>query len=385
MRYPDRLAELRRRMDAAGVDAVYLPRGGANLFYLAGIRRHLELGPEKNAYGDWACGALIGREGGVTILAPRMGGAFFEAEAAGKPWVGPVRLIHETEDPGQVLQAALAELGGPVRRLALDERIWSRALLALQALAPELRFSSANDLIAPMRMIKDADELATMRRASALADQAFLATVPILRPGVSTYEVAREIEHQFERLGADFVSFETNVIFTSPAHKAGSHLLRTSLRRRLEPGDSVTFDFGCVLDGYCSDFGRSAFVGEPPAEYERIHKLVLDAQAAALREMRAGQCTAAQANAVARAVIAEAGYDAGFTHRLGHGIGASLHEPPFLDNVDQTVLQAGMTFTVEPSVRIPGRFANRVEDVAVVTEAGAEVFNTAPHDLVVVG
>lgn len=383
MRYTERLGELRRRMDAAGIDVVYVPRGGANLFYLAGIRRHLELGPEKNAYGDWVCGALIGRNGGFTILAPRMGGAFFESEAAGKPWIDAVRLIHETEDPTVVLREAIRSLG-QARHVALDERIWSRALLALQDLFPDAIISLANDLIAPLRMIKDADELATMRRASSLADAAFLATLPILRPGVSTFEVAREIEHQFELLGADFTSFETNVIFTSARQQPGQHVLRTSLRRRLEPGDSVTFDFGCVLDGYCSDFGRSAFVGEPPAEYRRIHQVVLDAQAAAVRVMRAGACTASEANAVARKVIADAGYDLGFTHRLGHGIGASLHEPPFLDNVDQTMLQEGMTFTVEPSIRMPGLYANRVEDVAVVTASGAELFNAAPHDLIVV-
>jgi len=145
------------------------------------------------------------------------------------------------------------------------------------------------------------------------------------------------------------------------------------------------FDFGCVLDGYCSDFGRCAFVGEPPEEYRRVHALVLQAQAEAMSAMRAGQVTAAELKAIARRVIEEAGYGEGFTHRLGHGIGVTVHEPPYLDVVDQTVLQANMTFTVEPSVVVPGRFGNRVEDVVLVTERGGQSLNRAPHDLVIVG
>jgi Xaa-Pro aminopeptidase len=146
----------------------------------------------------------------------------------------------------------------------------------------------------------------------------------------------------------------------------------------------VTFDFGCVLDGYCSDFGRSAFAGEPGAEYRTVHATVLAAQAEAMRAMRAGRCTGAEANAIARRVIADAGYDAGFTHRLGHGIGVTVHEPPWLDVVEGGLLQERMCFTVEPSIYVPGRLGNRVEDVVLVTEGGGVSLNEAPHDLVIV-
>jgi Xaa-Pro aminopeptidase len=100
--------------------------------------------------------------------------------------------------------------------------------------------------------------------------------------------------------------------------------------------------------------------------------------------MRAGQVTAAEVNGLARRVIEEAGYGERFTHRLGHGIGVTVHEPPYLDVVDQTLLQANMTFTVEPSVVLPGRYGNRVEDVVLVTEHGGHSLNHAPHDLVIV-
>lgn len=384
MDYQARLAEVRLRMDEAGIDVMFLPRRSANLFYLTGFRRHLDHGSDKNAYGDWASGAYIGREGGIVVLAPRMGGAFEQGESQGKAWIDDVWLIDERDRPADVMRRAINAVAGSVNGVAIDDHAWSETTLALHDLLPNALLSATAPIIAPMRMIKDADEIAVMRRASALADRAFQETLSILVPGVSEFEVAREIDYQFQRAGADYTSFESNITFTSATEGSSQTLLRTSLGRTLKYGDSVTFDFGCVLDGYCSDFGRSAFVGEPPADYRKIHDIVLDAQREAVSVMKSGQITAAEVNAVARKVIAEAGYDKGFTHRLGHGIGIALHEPPFLDAVNNTILQSGMTFTVEPSVRIPGKFGNRVEDIVLVTEHGGDVFNSFPHDLVIV-
>ncbi|HMO59591.1 MAG TPA: Xaa-Pro peptidase family protein [Roseiflexaceae bacterium] len=380
MNYERRIAELRRRMDETGIDLVYLTRG-ANLFYLAGIRRPLEHGTDHNAYGDWACGAYIGRAGGIELIAPRMGGSFYEREAADKPWIAGVRLIQEAERPIDVLSQTLKGFG-TLKHVAVDERTWAQQTEAIRETLPEARVSLASSLIAPMRMIKDADELVAMQRASAMADLVFARSLPILRAGVTEFEVAREIDYQFQLAGAEYTSFETGITFTGAA-AASAGTMRTG-QRTLMPGDSVTFDFGCVLDGYCSDFGRSAFFGEPPAEYVRVHEVVLESQATAMRLMKAGACTAAQANAAARKVIADAGYDTGFTHRLGHGIGVTVHEAPFLDFMDHTVLQENMCFTVEPSIRMPGRFGNRVEDVVLITANGGVSLNQAPHTLTIV-
>ncbi|MCM8748155.1 Xaa-Pro peptidase family protein [Thermomicrobiaceae bacterium CFH 74404] len=384
MDFRRRIDALQARMEQAGVDLVCLTRG-ANLFYLTGIRRPLEHGTDHNAYGDWASIALVGRRDGVVVLAPRMGGSFYSEEAQGKPWVREVRLILESEDPAAVLRSAVQAVAGSPRRVALDERLWARTALELRQFLPEATFSLASDLMAPLRMIKDEEEIAAMRRAAALADQVFEAVARQLVPGVTELEVALEIERQFALLGAEYTSFETGVFFIGGGEPGREGTTRSSTGRRLRHGDSVMFDFGCVLDGYCSDFGRCAFVGEPPEEYRRVHALVLQAQAEAMSAMRAGQVTAAEVNAIARRVIEEAGYGEGFTHRLGHGIGVTVHEPPYLDVVDQTVLQANMTFTVEPSVVVPGRFGNRVEDVVLVTERGGQSLNRAPHNLVIVG
>ncbi len=129
--------------------------------------------------------------------------------------------------------------------------------------------------------------------------------------------------------GADFNSVPTDVVFARPS--GGRELPTRRSERRLLPGDAITFDFGCVFQGYASDFGRCAFAGEPPDDYFSMHELVLGAQGAAMEAMKAGQLSCAQANAIARKVIEDGGYGEYFTHRLGHGIGVTVHEPPWLD------------------------------------------------------
>jgi Xaa-Pro aminopeptidase len=234
-----------------------------------------------------------------------------------------------------------------------------------------------------MRMIKEDEAIDHMRMAGEITDFAFQKAMAQLKPEVTELEIAREIDYQLKVGGAEYTSFVTGVRFTRAEELRSVSVGRVSASK-LMPGDSVTFDFGCVYQGYCSDFGRSAFVGEPPAEYLRIHDIVLQAQAEAMQAMKAGQITAREANAVARGVIEAEGYGEGFTHRLGHGIGITVHEEPFLDNVNDTVLQANMTFTVEPSIRIPGRFANRVEDVVQVTPDGAVSLYGTDHRLYIV-
>jgi Xaa-Pro aminopeptidase len=368
--YQGRLRRVQQAMAERDIAVMFLPRA-ANLFYLAGIRRHLEHGTDHNAYGDWLSGGYLGQTGPLKMVAPRMGGGFFMEEARDKPWISDVRLILEPADPTAVLRETLAGfgVGGGRSRIAVDERSWAQLTIAIRALFPEVEIVNANDIIAPMRMIKDDDEVAAMQRASDVADAVFEVVMPQLRPGVSELDISHEIDVQFIRHGAEYTSFETGVFFNGKRPDSAGQTTRSG-GRTLQPGDSVMFDFGGVVDGYCSDFGRSAFVGDPPAEYLRAHDAVIKAQADAMAAMAAGSCTTAEANRIARAVIADAGFDDGFTHRLGHGIGVTVHEPPFLDGVDEIVLQDRMMFTVEPSVIYPNRFGNRIEDVVRVTPEG---------------
>jgi D-alanyl-D-alanine dipeptidase len=154
--------------------------------------------------------------------------------------------------------------------------------------------------------------------------------------------------------------------------------------RPLEYGNALLFDFGSVLDEYCYDFGRTVFLGEPSAEYLRVHDIVVKAQAAGIAALRPG-CKAEDVDFAGRTVIADAGYGDHFTHRLGHGIGLDVHEPPFLDRGDERSIQEGMCFTVEPSIFIPGRVGSRIEDVVVVGAQGGRPLTDYDRNPIVVG
>lgn len=380
--YLKRLETARTRMAEQNIGLMFL-KPGANLFYLTGIRRQEADNTDANAYGDWVVGGYIGLQEGIILTAPRMGGAFFQAEAEGKPWFESVRFILESEDPEQVMHQVISRFDLRGKKIALDDRAWAQTVLAFRRLLPDTEFVLASTVTAPMRMIKEEAAIELMRKAGEITDGAFQRALAMLKPGVAELEVAMEIDYQLKLLGADYTSFVTGIRFTGPGQMTPSSLGRVT-ERRLAPGDSVTFDFGCVYQGYCSDFGRSAFVGDPPAEYIKIHEIVWRAQREAMQAMKAGQITACQADRIARSVIEGEGYGEYFTHRLGHGIGVTVHEEPFLDAVNQTVLQANMTFTVEPSIRIPDRFSNRVEDVVVVTPSGAESLYATDHRLYVI-
>ncbi len=375
LNYPARLEKVRARMAQENIGLMYLTYG-ANLFYLTGMQRQEAGGTDHNRYGDWITGGYIGLEGGVDMVAARLGGGFFENQVSGKPWFNPLRLLLESDEPLAVLKQVLSRFDLRGAKVALDDRAWAQAALDFRRLLPDVEFVLASEIIAPLRMIKSQAELDLMRRAGQVADAAFQKALAVLKPGVSELDVISEIDYQFKLQGAQCTSFVTAVYFSNPAQDRDVTAIQTT-RRALQPGSSVMFDLGCVYEGYCSDLGRTAFVGQPPDEYVKIHELVLEAQRAAMGKMKAGQITAAEANAAARAVIEDAGYGPNFVHRLGHGIGVTVHEPPFLDVMDHSVLQANMTFTVEPSILsvrenpIPGHRANRVEDVVQVTAQGA--------------
>src|SRR5829696_8088117 len=367
MDYQGRITAVQRAMAERDIDLMFLP-AAANLYYLTGIRRQLEHGTDHNRYGDWQCGGYIGQDGPVHVVAARMGGGFWVNEAEGKPWVSDVRLIREPIAPIEALRETLAQFGltSGKKRIAVDEHTWAMFTMSVHSLLPDVELVSANEIIAPMRMIKSQEELDVMQRGSDLTDQVFRNILTRLKPGVTEYDIAHEIDYQFVTLGAEYTSFETGVFFIAEEMDGGGKTIRSG-KRTLNQGDSIMFDFGGLIDGYACDFGRSAHLGEPTAEYQKVHDTVIRSQAEAMAAMVAGNCTAAGANRIARKVIADAGYDDGFTHRLGHGIGVTVHEPPFLDGVDQSVLQERMVFTVEPSIVYKGRFGNRIEDMVVVT------------------
>lgn len=379
MDYEGRLSRVREAMREKGIALMYLRRG-ANLFYLTGIKRK---GPEltdSNSYGDYIHGAYITLTGGITILAPRMGASSWQRQVEGKPWITRVRILDESERPKEVLREVIGQLNMRGKGVAIEERAWAHTVLLFRQVMPYSKLSNANEIIEPMRMIKDGDEIEVMKKAGEITDRVYGKVVDGLERGMSEIDVANAIDYEFKKQGSEYNSFMTGVRFRSPSHPWALGEPQDK-PRLLEDGDTISFDFGCVYKGYCSDFGRTVYVGEPPAKVLEIHDLVMTAQGTAIEQMKAGELTCEQLDSVARGIIERAGYGENFVHRLGHGIGLTVHEPPYLYIPDKTLLAEGMTFTVEPSVLLFGEWSARVEDVVLVTKTGGVTFSNFHKEL----
>ena len=357
--YASRRERLAALLEERGLDAIFLPPS-ADLEYLTGVERDLPtFGNISYAHG-WVTGAFLapGRE--PLFVLPRM---FAQFHLGGSPPDGTV-VVHEDAD-GRVLFAEAARRLGAPKRLAIGARAWAETTLELQRALPGVQLVEGSTLVNRLRRVKSPVELELMARACEIARETMDAVAPQVEPGVTMSELVDEVEHQL-RLRRSRPSFPTH-IFTwgEPRLDSGEATAHASLAE----GDPVLFDFGAVVEGYCSDFGRTIPCGEPPKGYAEAQAAMLAAQEAG-RAAAVPGALAREVNAACRAPIEDAGLGEGFRHRMGHGIGLDVHERPFLSVEDDTALEAGMTFTDEPSIVLDGRFGVRVEDVIAVTGDG---------------
>lgn len=216
-----------------------------------------------------------------------------------------------------------------------------------------------------LRLIKTEDELAILQRAADIADETFEHICTYIRPGVSELDVANEMERYMRSLGATQSSFDS--IVASGVRGALPHGVASD--KLIEEGELVTLDFGALYNGYISDITRTVAVGEPSEQMKEVYEIVLAAQKRGVEQIRPGM-KASEADKVVRDVIVEKGYGEAFGHSTGHGIGLEVHEMPALSSRNDTVLQCGMTVTVEPGIYLPGIGGVRIEDDIVLTETG---------------
>ena len=263
-------------------------------------------------------------------------------------------------------------------RIAVADRLWATHLLGLQSELPGAAFSPASLVMVRLRAVKDEHELGALRRAGRAADETFRQIVSMSFQGRSEEDVAHDLAELLVRNGhdrADFTIVASGPNGASPHHDPGG--------RTILPRDAVVMDFGGELGGYFSDTTRTVVVADPPEGFEHAYAAVQEAQAAAVDAVRPG-LEAQEVDRAARTIIDAAGYGERFIHRTGHGIGLDLHEPPYMVEGDGTVLEHGMTFSVEPGVYLEGRFGIRIEDIVAVTADGVERLNRSTRDLQVV-
>lgn len=267
-----------------------------------------------------------------------------------------------------------------IRRLGLEaNRTSYAAWQAIDASGDDLELVPVEQPLADLRITKSPAEIAAIGRACALGDQAFTYLCHTVQPGMTERTVARLIATFFEDHGAEDLAFDSIVLVGARASMPHG----TPGGTTVEAGQPLLLDFGCQVDGYRSDMTRTVFVGDPGEAARRRHDAVVQAQRAALNAVAVGVPASAPHQA-ARDSLAEAGYPEAFSHGVGHGIGLDTHEPPELKTAD-TALQAGMVFSIEPGLYLPGEIGIRIEDIVALTDAGPRFLTHAPREAMVIG
>lgn len=349
------------RMAAAGIDAVAVEPGAA-LVYLAGLswgrsERPLLL--------------ILRADRSAFVLCP----AFEQRSVAERCAELPLVPWREHDDPFAV---ALRHAPWLARaQLAIEPSMRAFVVAGMRRACPQAQLRD-DDVIGPVRLHKQPAELARLRRANEATQAAIAAVAERVHVGVQESQVAAWMHAALVAAGLTD-PWALALVGPNASFPHGSGATRS-----VAAGDVVLVDTGASLHGYRSDITRTWVVGEPSDALTRAYAAASAAQRAALATIRPG-VTAASVDAAARAVMLEAGYggdDRYFTHRLGHGIGLEVHEPPYLVGGNQQVLAIGMTMSDEPGIYVPGSFGVRTEDIVLVTADGVDVFGElAPPQL----
>lgn len=379
MDYSSRVNQLRRTIDQE-VSLVFIPLS-ADLQYLCGVERDFPSFGAIHYPGDWIEGLWIPSHNDPVLVLTRMRAEFHN------PVVNDlsVRVIGDSEDPFVFINSTLSKFSIPgLPRIGLGRTAQAETILFLNKLFPGAFFTSVAEDITRMRMIKDSDEIESMREAGRITESAFSNVLGKLRHGMTELDILSEVDFQLRMHGSIGPSFSTAVYCSGPDHPLVLGDEKRSWQRKLRPPVSILFDLGAVYQGYCYDYGRTVMFGEPTAEARKVHELVMESQAKGVMAMRAEEVTCGEVDSSARQVIDRAGYGDKFRHRLGHGIGLDVHEPPFLTESDHTLLKTGMFFTVEPSILVDRSYSARVEDVVLVTEEGGLKLTAGYQNLIVI-
>jgi Xaa-Pro dipeptidase len=367
--HTDRLERLNRAIQASGLDGIAL-NPGSSLTYLTNLKFHLMERPTVLLVVPGKTPALIMPE-------------LEMAKAHSSPL--ELQLFSFGDNPAQwadAFQKAAAAVQPAGNKIGVEPtRMRFLELKMLENALPTAQFISAETVLNGLRIQKDTSEVEGIRQAVKIAQQALLATLPMIKAGVTEREIASELTIQLLRAGTEPEMPFPPIVSGGP-HSADPHASPSD--RPLQTGDLLVIDWGAAYQGYISDLTRTFAIGSVEPEYQRIAELVRLANQNGRAASRPG-IMAGQVDAAAREVIEDGGYGPYFFHRVGHGIGMEAHEPPYMFGQNQLILEPGMTYTVEPGIYLPGRGGVRIEDNVVITSDGAETLSDLPRELITLG
>jgi len=316
---------------------------------------------------------IVRAEGAPVLVAPRLEKARAEHEV-----LLPATEFHCYGEHDDALALAARLIDAPAgAKVAVGDQMWTAFTLGLQQGLPGRIWIRSSDVVAPLRAVKDAGELARLEAVGRAIDAVHRRVPEVLAAGRSERQVARDIAEMIreEHDHVSFVIVASGPNSASPHHEPGA--------RVIEDRDVVVVDIGGTLDGYCSDMTRTYAVGSVPHGFATAYEALRTAQEAGVMAVRPG-ASAGDVDRAARSVLEAAGLGDAFVHRTGHGIGLDTHEEPWILGGSEVGLREGMTFSVEPGFYLEGRYGARIEDIVAVTSEGRVALNVVDRDLVVV-
>ncbi len=337
---------------------------GPNMHYFTGLSYHLSERPIT---------VFFPVKGKPSIVVP----AFEASKTEHSPIEWQVFTYIDGQDPLAAYQAASRALKLNTMHVGIEAlKMRVLELRLLETSASQAKFDPAEAIIAQMRMIKDAAEVAAMRKAVAITENALAHVLEVIHPGLTERQVGAELTLALLRGGAESLSFEP--LIQSGPNSALPHYVVGD--RVIDRGDILLLDFGVTVDGYASDITRTYVIGEASPEIKKIYDLVKRANEAGRAAGKPG-ASGQDVDRAARKVIEDGGYGKYFTHRTGHGLGLEGHEPPYMVEGNAVPLEVGNTYTVEPGIYIPGLGGVRIEDDMVITPNGSESLTTFSREL----
>lgn len=362
-----RLNRLYPLMASAGLDALAV-NPGPTLYYLTGLSFHLMERPTVLLLVPQNIPVLVMPE----LEKPKI-------SAASIP-ITPITFGDNMQEWDAVFNQAVASLKLEGKRIGVEPtRLRFLELSYLQSAAPSAVFVSGEGALGALRMQKDAKEIAAMRQAALIAQNALTATLPLVKPGVTERELAAELLMNLFRCGSGPELPFAPIVASGP-NSANPHAVPSE--RMIEPGDLLLFDWGASYQGYASDITRTFAVGKVSEEFKLIYELVKQANSAGRQSGRPG-LRAGDVDHAARGVIQRGDFGPFFTHRTGHGLGMEGHEGPYIFAENDLLLQEGMVYTVEPGIYLPGKGGVRIEDDMVVTADGSSSLTDYPRELTI--
>jgi len=355
--YRTRIEKLSALLAEEGLDAFFatspITMGYLRGYHESGHERFLTL--------------AISPRGHVRLICP----ALSESQAR-RVGIDDVVTWRDGENPLAHLERLASDWNLKSGILAVDDEMPAQMLLKMQATLPAALFKPGQPVVSRLMRNKDADELALLRKAGKIADDAFDAVLPRIRPGMTERELDQQLQDEMRRFGGRpaFCIIAAGAASAEPHHLSDDTVIESS--------HVVVMDFGCSVEGgYMSDITRTVCVGKATDEAKKVYDIVYRSQASGRAAIKSGVAPQ-EVDRAARKVIEDAGYGEFFVHRTGHGIGMRGHEEPFIIEGNEEPLEPGQSFSVEPGIYLPGRFGVRIENIVAATQDGHESMNREP-------